>query len=364
MDHMAKKLNPIGLKEFLIRLSMNYTLKVAEIRKETEDTVTLCFKQPGLKKIKYLAGQYLTLIFRINGRRYIRPYSFSSCPGVDPYLEVTIKRVENGLVSNHINDMVNVGDSIEAMPPMGDFVFEVKDNLTDVYFWGVGSGITPLISIIKYILKSTDNVKVHLNYGNRNHETTIFKDQIEALKIQYSERLIIRHFHTKLVLDESNPYLIQGRIDQVKALSILEAQLSPENCAHYICGPAGLKESVKNAIYSKFGALINVFSEDFELIKDPKDFEDVHTQRISLTFEGTAHTLEVVKGKSILEAALNADLELPYSCQTGNCSTCKGKIVSGSAKMIGLSKEREDLAAGEFLLCCTHPLTENVHIEI
>jgi len=343
---------------------MNYTLKVAEIRKETEDTVTLCFKQPGLKKIKYIAGQYLTLIFRINGRRYIRPYSFSSCPGVDSFLEVTVKRVENGLVSNHINDMVKVGDSIEVMPPMGDFIFEPSDNLTDVYFWGVGSGITPLISIIKNILNSTENINVHLNYGNRNHETTIFKDQIEALKTRYAERLTTRHFHTQLVIDEENPYLIQGRIDQEKALFILNGQMTPENCAHYICGPAGLKESVKNAIQSKYGTLTNVFSEDFELIKDPKDFEDVHTQKISLTFESIVHTLEVAKGKSILEAALNANLELPYSCQTGNCSTCKGKLITGNAKMIGLSKQRADLEQNEFLLCCTHPITENVHIEI
>jgi len=131
---------------------LNYILKVVEIRKETNDTVTLCFKQPGLKKIKYLAGQYLTLIFRINGRRYIRPYTFSSCPGVDSYLEVTVKRVENGLVSNHINDMVNVGDSIEVMPPMGDFVYKTNPTIKDVYLWSLDSGITPLLSIAKYML--------------------------------------------------------------------------------------------------------------------------------------------------------------------------------------------------------------------
>ncbi|MFD2285469.1 2Fe-2S iron-sulfur cluster binding domain-containing protein [Pedobacter petrophilus] len=343
---------------------MNYTLKVAEIRKETEDTVTLCFKQPGLKKIKYIAGQYLTLIFRINGRRYIRPYSFSSSPNVDTFLEVTVKRVANGLVSNHINDMINVGDSIEVMSPMGDFIFGTDDAITDVYFWGVGSGITPLISIIKHILSSTASINVHLNYGNKNHETTIFKDQIEALKTRYSERLTIRHFHTKLVLDEGNPYLIQGRIDQDKALSILDVALDPNCCAHYICGPIGLKESVKSAIQTKFGRLINVYSEDFELVKDPKDFIDIHTQEISLTFEGKLHKLEIAKGKTILEAALDADIELPYSCQTGNCSTCKGKVLSGALKMIGLTKERSDLEEHEYLLCCSHPLTENVQIEI
>lgn len=342
----------------------NYTLKVIDIRKDTDDTVTLCFKQPGLKKIKYLAGQYLTLIFRINGRRYIRPYSFSSCPGVDPNLEVTVKRVENGLISNHINDMVSVGDSIEVMPPMGDFVFEEDNNFTDVYFWGVGSGITPLFSMIKHILNSTSSINVHLNYGNKNNETTIFNKQIKDLQEKYPRRFIVRHFHTKLFVDESNPLVIQGRIDQHKALSILDEKISLKSSAHYICGPAGLKESVKDAIQSKYGSLSNVFSEDFELVKDPKDFVDIYTRNVSINFESNIHTLEVVKGKSILEAALDAQIELPYSCQTGNCDTCKAKIVTGSVKMIGATKIRKDLNVNEYLLCCTYPLTENVHIEI
>ncbi|WP_316801202.1 ferredoxin--NADP reductase [Pedobacter frigidisoli] len=343
---------------------MNYTLKVAEVRHETVDTVTLCFKQPGLKKIKYLAGQYLTLIFRINGRRFIRPYSFSSCPGVDSFLEITVKRVENGLISNHINDIVQVGDSIEVMPPMGDFIFEEKYNFTDVYFWGVGSGITPLLSIIKYILAEKNGINVFLNYGNRNHESTIFRDQIDQLKAKYANRFLVRHFHTKLTVEEEKPHLIQGRIDQKKALEILGNHTSQDHVGHYICGPVGLKESVKNAIQSKFGNVENVFSEDFELIKDPKDFENIHTQNVTLNFQGNSHMLEVVKGKSILEAALNADIEIPYSCQTGNCSTCKGALLKGEVKMIGLTKQRDDLSAGEYLLCCTHPLTENVHIEI
>lgn len=343
---------------------MNYTLRIAEIRRETEDTITLCFKQPGLKKIKYQAGQYLTLIFRINGRRYIRPYSFSSCPDVDALLEITVKRVENGIVSNHINDMLQVGDTIEVMSPMGDFVYDNTQNFDDIYFWGVGSGITPLISIIKYVLSTIELVKVHLNYGNKNHDSTIFKVQLDKLKAQYADRFVVRHFHTKLFVDEANPHLIQGRIDREKAFQILNDSLGIKKNAHYICGPAGLKESVKGAILAKFGSLKNVFSEDFELLKDPRDLIDVHTQNILLNFDGKPHNLEVTKGKSILEAALNADIELPYSCQTGNCSTCKGKLLNGNAKMIGLSKERNDLATDEFLLCCTHPLTENVHIEI
>ena len=107
-----------------------FTLKVIDIKKETGDTVTLSFKQPGLKKIKYKAGQYLTLIFRINGRRYLRPYSLSSAPGIDANLEITVKRVTGGIISNHINDMVKVDDLIEILYPMGDFVLPEIDYKT------------------------------------------------------------------------------------------------------------------------------------------------------------------------------------------------------------------------------------------
>jgi len=343
---------------------MNYTLKVAEIRKETVDTVTLCFKQPGLKKIKYTAGQYLTLIFRINGRRYIRPYSFSSCFGVDSFIEVTIKRVVNGIVSNHVIDAVKEGDSIEVMPPMGDFTFDSTKGYTSVYLWGVGSGITPLIAIAKHILNYEEGVSVNLIYGNRNNESTIFLNQIAALETKFADRFFVKHFHTRLVVDENNPYVIKGRIDDEKAASILGENTNLENAAHYICGPAGLKESVKKALALKNIDADRIYSEDFELVKDPKDFEDVFSQTINLNFNGRQFELEVVKGQSILEAALNADIELPYSCQTGNCSTCKGKLVSGGSRMIGLDKKREDLAADEYLLCCTYPLTDNVHIEL
>src|SRR6476659_10406846 len=116
-----------------------YTLKVIAIKKETEDTLTLCFRQPMLKKIKYQAGQYLTLIFRINGRRYIRPYSFSSAPEIDSNLEVTVKRVAGGIISNHIHDQVKVDDIIEVMPPMGDFILPDK-KYNAVFLWGAGSG--------------------------------------------------------------------------------------------------------------------------------------------------------------------------------------------------------------------------------
>lgn len=341
---------------------VTYTLKVVEIRKETEDSLTLCFKQPGLKKVKYQAGQYLTLIFRINGRRYIRPYSFSSAPAVDSLLEVTIKRILNGVVSNHIHDTVRVGDSIEVMQPMGDFVCE--DTHGEILLWGVGSGITPLISIAKQLLTLHLDVKVNLIYGNRNCETTIFFGKIQELQKLYQKRFLVKHFHSQFKVNPNIPSLIEGRITQAQAVKIIEEINPLPSAKHFICGPAGLKTSVKTALKLKGFAEEQVFAEDFELVKDPKDFEDVNTQTIQLKFGHLQTELEVVKGKSILESALDAGIELPYSCQTGNCSTCKGKLIKGEAKMIGLTKQRDDLNVDEYLICCTHPLSSNVYIEI
>jgi len=340
-----------------------YTLKIIEIRQEAPDSITLCFKQPGLKKIRYKAGQYLTLLFRINGRRYIRPYSFSSCPDVDAHLEITIKRVQNGIVSNHIHDVVKVGDVIEVMEPMGDFVYESNSVITDIYLWGVGSGITPLMSIAKHIL-NTGSANVHLVYGNRNRETTIFHDQIMQMQSQFGRKFFVTHFYTQLFVDERNPDIVLGRIDYNRAIDILSKDQNISKSAHYICGPVGLKESVKKALTNYDIPDNMVFSEDFELVRNPDDFKDIETRVISLAFNNSIYNLEVVKGKSILETALDANIELPYSCQTGNCSTCKASIVKGEVKMIGLSHQRDDLKENEFLLCCTHPLTDNVHIEV
>lgn len=340
-----------------------YTLKVVDIIRETEDTVTLCFKQPGLKKISYLPGQYLTLIFRINGRRYIRPYSFSSTPGVEETLNVTVKRVPGGIVSNHINDLVHVGDSVEAMQPMGDFTYKKESALkfTSVVLWGAGSGITPLISIAKHVLVNDPTKRVHLIFGNRNHESVIFKSKIEQLEQDYKAQFVVWHFHTRLAVDLHNPYLVQGRIDAEKVISVMHVQ-DMASSLHYICGPTGLKDSVRDVLNRKGVPADHIMAEDFELVRDPKDFDDIFTQQIGIEFNGALATIEVSKGKSILEAGLDASLELPYSCQTGSCITCKGRLISGQLKMIGVSKMPEGIEQDEYLLCCSHPMTDDVQI--
>lgn len=343
-------------------------LKVVDIRKETADTITLCFKQPGLKKIKYLPGQYLTLIFRINGRRYIRPYSFSSAPGIDLFLEVTIKRVVGGVISNHVNDEVKINDFVEVMLPiMGDFTFDpqIYSSNEHVVLWGVGSGVTPLMSIAKYILGNKTDNKVTLVYGNRNHDTVIFAEDIKKLQLKHGTDFSVWHFHTKSVIDKQQSFLIQGRISPLKVLEVMQQDgVMIKNSVHYICGPNGLKDSVKKELYLIGISEKNIFTEDFELVKDPKEFVDIFTRQINIKFDGLFKQVEVVKGKSILEAGLDASLELPYSCQTGNCIVCKGKIISGSVKMIGLNERPEKLLDDECLLCCSYPTSDNLEIHV
>jgi ring-1,2-phenylacetyl-CoA epoxidase subunit PaaE len=340
-----------------------YTLTIQDIRKETEDTVTLCFKQPGLRKIKYQAGQYLTLILKINGRKYSRPYSFSSAPSVDATLEVSVKRVPNGIVSNYINHELKVGDVVEVMEPMGDFIYQPVVVKPTIYLWGVGSGITPLFSLAKEILTSQPNTKIHLVYGNKFRNSTIFLEQILELKQKYKSVFNASFFYSQeLLLDGEEVFY--GRISSKFVSDLVSQNTESEESQHYICGPKGLKEIVNNALIELSIPESFIYSEEFELLIDPKELDGVQDSIINVHFEGELVNLFVPKGKSVLNVALDHNVEIPYSCQTGNCNSCKATLIKGEVKMIGLSKEREDLGADELLLCCSYPLSSEVSIKV
>jgi len=343
-----------------------YSLKVLRVITETQDTVTVSFKQPALKKVKYIPGQYLTLVFSINGRRYIRPYSLSSAPDVDATLDVTVKRVPGGVVSNHIVDTVKEGDIIQVMAPMGDFVLPDTDLTSkQLVLWGAGSGITPLMSIAKYALAKGIAKHVMLVYGNRSNESEIFSDQIAAMKASYPDQFSSLHFYTQLSVDpDTNPYIVQGRIDPQQVVSVIREFHALEDTLHYICGPVGLKESARSVLTGLGVQENDIFSEDFEIVRNPADMEDVITANISITLNGVSSVVEVARGKSILEASLDAGVELPYSCQTGSCKVCRGTLLSGKLKTIGIAHLPEELNDDEYLLCCSFPLEAGIDISV
>lgn len=340
----------------------SYTLKVQEVKNENDETVTLCFKQPGLKKIRYLSGQYLTLQIRINGRKYIRPYSFSSSPLIDSTLDITVKRVPGGIVSNYINDNIKANDVIEVQEPLGDFILELDQSIKTVVFWGVGSGITPLFSMIKHLLFTEPLLNIYLVYGNKSKMSIIFRDELEKMKLTHSERFKIYYFYSKEDFFDDDPHNFRGRINPAFVQELL--QKTERSVKHYVCGPVGLKNIIKESLLAYEGHLDNLFFEDFEIVKNSEDFDEINNQEIVLNFQGVENKIFIKKGNSILEEALEMDIELPYSCQTGNCSSCKGKVKSGRVKMIGLTKSRTDLNENECLLCCSYPLTSNISIEI
>jgi ring-1,2-phenylacetyl-CoA epoxidase subunit PaaE len=341
-----------------------FTLTIVQIIKPVVDVVTICFKQPGLRKVKYKAGQYLSLVVRINGRKFIRPYSLSSAPGIDFLLEVTVKRVPGGIVSNYLYDHVKEGDVMEVIEPMGNFVYDPELTNEHIMLWGAGSGITPLISIIKTALKHSTDKKVRLFYCNRNPQHTIFRQELIELKKQYKEKFTIWNFFTGIPEDVYLNYDIAGRIDEEKIEAIIADKNEIAQSKHFICGPQGLKNTVKQLLKKFNVPHEKMLTEEFEVLIDPEQFDDVETRIITITEGGKTREIEVIKGKSILDAGLDAGIELPYSCQIGTCMLCKAKLTNGKIKLIGVEKLPDEVAANECLLCCSFPYTNDIQILI
>ena len=256
---------------------ITYTLKVTGLYYESSDAVTISFKQPALKKVKFKPGQYLTVIVNINNRKYKRPYSLSSAP-LDNILSITVKRLTHGVVSNHLIDIVKEGDLLEVIEPMGDFVYNPDIHDTqEVFLWGAGSGITPLMSILKTAL-SGGKQKISLFYGNKSLNQTIFYNQLIQLKEQYPSTLTIFLFFTEELVAGTK----QGRISAEDVYEGLKYVTDIDNTIHYICGPSELKEVLKTALTERGLKQNQVFSEDFEHRVNEAEIKDIQTQFVEI----------------------------------------------------------------------------------
>ena len=341
-----------------------FSLTIVERRNETLDSCTLCFKQPGLQKIKYKAGQYITLIFRIKGRKYARAYSLSSTPSLNQYLEITVKRVINGVVSNYICDELKVGDIIEVSEPMGSFVSENANSFSSVYLWGVGSGITPLFSIINDLLNKGEADLIHLIYGNKNIDSTIFYHHLDSLVNAYSPRFKMTCFFSHGGIDIEDEFNYLGRINPNFINSLFSKEESIKNCVHFICGPKPVKNDISNVLEKLNFPKSSIFIEEFGKVIDSKEFEFIQNSKVKIKFRGEEFDIFVPIGRSILDVALDHNIDIPYACQTGDCSTCMAIIKDGQSKMLGLTKQRDDLLDNELLLCCSYPLSDRLVLEI
>jgi ring-1,2-phenylacetyl-CoA epoxidase subunit PaaE len=350
----------------------HFHLKVKEVIKETPEAATITFWHPLSEMIKYHAGQFLTVLLTINGEKVRRSYSMSSSPHTDTAPAVTVKRVPNGLVSNWLIDNVKEGDFLEVLEPMGHFMVQPDTrNARTVVLIGAGSGITPLMAIAKSILKIENESRVVLLYGNRDEENIIFKAQLDALEQHYGERLIVKHSlsQPKGVWEGAS-----GRLNQTQILRLIEgiAGLKATQAQYFLCGPEGLMDEAKGALKVLQVPDEQVHKESFATAtshhptQEPdEDDGSLKTQEVTVLYEGTEYKFAVEPHQTILEAALELDIDLPYSCQAGMCTACMGKCTSGKIHLDeedGLTKA--ELAAGYILTCVAHPLTKGVVLEI
>jgi ring-1,2-phenylacetyl-CoA epoxidase subunit PaaE len=208
------------------------------------------------------------------------------------------------------------------------------------------------------------NRKVTLVYGNRNSKQTIFNDQLLILKKQYPENFSLFNFFTKEKQSENSSVFFQGRIDAERIVQILAGCSDKQDSFHYICGPVELKNTVKSTLQQNHISSERIFTEDFEHIVDENQLKEIRTTFVNLKKDNQSIRLEVIKGKSILEAGLDQQIDLAYSCQTGTCALCKATLLSGKVKTIGVEKLPEALNENECLLCCSYPLTDDVEVEI
>ena len=349
-----------------------FHLKVKEVVRETTDTVTISFWHPLNEMIKYESGQFLTVIPVINGQKVRRSYSMSSSPHTETALAISVKKVAGGLVSNWLNDSIKEGDFLEIMEPMGNFkVSPDARNSRTVVLIGAGSGITPLISIAKSILKVEAESRVILLYGSRDENNIIFKQQLAELVTQYGERFRLNH---ALSQPSSSWTGQKGRLSASSMLNLLQVvpNFSASSAEYFLCGPDELMNETKAVLATLKVPENNVHKESFyhaavatTIEDEDSDDGSLKGQEVTVLYEGSTYIFEVAPHQTILEAALDLDIDLPYSCQAGMCTACMGKCTAGKVKLDeedGLTKS--ELEKGFILTCVAHPLSKGVMIEI
>ena len=344
-----------------------FNLTIKEVVQETADAITIVFEQHK-NKINYQSGQFLTLITPINGKEVRRAYSLCSSPYTDDVLAVTIKRVEGGLMSNYLPDNMKAGDQVKIMEPMGVFTTEYSaTNKRHLILFAGGSGITPMLSIIKSTLSQEPNSIVSLIYANRNIDSIIFKEELIRLETIGEGRLHVIH-----ILDDApmNWQGYSGLLNHDMLTSLFERIPSWEKSTYLMCGPEGLMNNVETLLAQQKIPNDLIFKESFVqgTINKPDETpssDKLQEREVTIIYDSEEYKVTVSADTTILEAALDMDIDLPYSCQSGLCTACRGKCTSGKVKLDeeeGLSES--EINDGYVLTCVGHPLTDNVVIEV
>lgn len=344
-----------------------HSLTINDIRKETSDTVSIAFDVPEslATDFKFVPGQYLTLKAMINGEEIRRSYSICSALSENE-LRVAVKQVENGKFSTFANQDLNTGASMEVMTPQGGFTVEPNGaNSNNYVFYAAGSGITPVLSMIRSILENESNSSVYLYYGNKSAADTIFKGQLDQLNADY-ENFKLTYIYSREDSGDSNT---NGRIDEAKCAHFFAAELEDLKIEGvYACGPEAMIDCVKE-FYTSKGLLHKVHFELFttstataEAAAASASTGEAVDSNVTVIIDDEEYEFNLnTNGKDILSAAQDADADVPFSCKGGVCCTCRAKVLEGTVNMtLNFALEEDEVEEGFILTCQAHPTSEKV----
>lgn len=354
-------------------MSQFYPLLVTDIDRTTRDAVVLSLQpQDGCEdKFHFRPGQYLTFKTILENTELRRSYSICSSTN-DSCLRVGIKLVEGGGFSTWANKKLSVGDTVEAMSPMGNFTTEISEDSENQYLaFAAGSGITPVLSLVSTILQTEPASSVTLVYGNRNVASIMFREELEDLKNTYLERFAIHH----ILSCGSDIEILSGRIDRSKCVTIFNNMVDLNKVkAVFICGPEEMSQMLRDELdtfgvqkdqvkYELFGT-----SQVGKLALKNQNFESAEQeQRCDLTIKqhGVSHKIDGVGSQtSVLSAALAAKIDAPFACQAGVCSTCRARVVEGEYEFVtNHALEDYEVEQGFVLTCQTYPKSEKLVVE-
>lgn len=341
-----------------------HSLTITDKKQETPNSVSIAFEIPESLKntFKFKAGQYLTIRYIHEGNELRRSYSLCSSESSNEW-RIGVKRVEGGTFSIIANDTLKVGDSLEVMPPQGLFIIDAQANNEKNYLaFAAGSGITPILSLLKTVLECEPKSTFTLVYGNQSLEETMFYEELEALREKNTNRLNITYFFSRQNVDHS----MFGRIERSMVNFIVKNKYKeiPFD-AFYLCGPETMIEEVKNTLLDN-GIKENDIHFELFTSEEPGTLNEDHSgqTKVSITLDEETFSFLMPQDKSVLDMALDHGLDPPYSCKGGICSTCIAKLKEGNVEMKkNMVLTDGELEQGFILTCQSHPTTPTVLID-
>ncbi len=350
-----------------------HILEIAEVVPETQDAKSIRFEVPPelAGTFAFRPGQHLTLKAEIGGEEVRRNYSLCVAPE-DGELKVTVKRIAGGLFSNWANDRLKAGDSVEVMPPHGSFTWDFEPGAANHYVgFAGGSGITPVISLLRTALLTEPDSRFTLFYGNRDSQSVIFLETLAGLKNAFMDRLEVHHF---LAEEAEDIELFNGMLDRTKCDEILDHLVDPaEAAAFFICGPEPMMDAAEEALAARGVPRGKIHLERFTAGRPPAEVEaqiqalqqEAQGLTMLVTLDGRKRRVAFdAAAGNILDSARAAGLPAPFACKAGVCATCRARVVSGEVEMAaryGLTDE--EIASGYVLTCQSVPRGEGVELD-